>query len=101
MGGQEQPVPLLGMKTNALPRADSADGGQGEGRLQRLGEGGWGGDVSKVEPRTCLSSAFSLHTIQFSSVAQSCLTLCNSMDCSTPGLPVHHQLLEFTQTHVH
>ena len=38
---------------------------------------------------------------QFSSVAQSCPTLCNPMDCSTPGLPVHHQLLEFTQTHVH
>ena len=38
---------------------------------------------------------------QFSSVAQSCLTLCNPMDCSTPGLPVHHQLLEFTQTHAH
>ena len=39
--------------------------------------------------------------IQFSSVAQSCLTLCNAMDCSTLGFPVHHQLLEFTQTHVH
>ena len=38
---------------------------------------------------------------QFSSVAQSCLTLCNPMNCSAPGLPVHHQLLEFTQTHVH
>ena len=38
---------------------------------------------------------------QFSSVAQSCLTLCNRRDCSTPGLPVHHQLPEFTQTHVH
>ena len=38
---------------------------------------------------------------QFSSVTQSCLTLCNTMDCSTPGLPVHHQLPEFTQTHVH
>ena len=37
----------------------------------------------------------------FSSVAQSCLTLCNPMNCSTPGLPVHHQLPEFTQTHVH
>ena len=34
-------------------------------------------------------------------VVQSCPTLCNPMDCSTPGLPVHHQLLEFTQTHVH
>ena len=39
--------------------------------------------------------------IQFSSVAQSRPTLCNPMNCSTPGLPVHHQLPEFTQTHVH
>ena len=39
--------------------------------------------------------------IQFSSVAQSCLILCNPTNHSTPGLPVHHQLLEFTQTHVH
>ena len=39
--------------------------------------------------------------IQFSSVPQSCLTFCDSMDHSTPGLPVHHQLLELTQTHVH
>ena len=37
----------------------------------------------------------------FSSVAQLCPTLCDPMNCSTPGLPVHHQLLEFTQTHVH
>ena len=36
-----------------------------------------------------------------SSVAQSCPTLCNPMNCSMPGLPVHHQLPEFTQTHVH
>ena len=39
--------------------------------------------------------------IQFSSVSQSCLTLCDPMNCSLPGLPVHHPLLEFTQTHVH
>ena len=38
---------------------------------------------------------------QFSSVTQSCLTLCHPMNRSTPGLPVHHQLSEFTQTHVH
>ena len=37
----------------------------------------------------------------FSSVAQSCPTLCDPMNCSTPGLPIHHQLPEFTQTHVH
>ena len=40
-------------------------------------------------------------SVQFSSVAQSCPTLCDPMDCSTPGLPVHHQLPEVTQTHVH
>ena len=39
--------------------------------------------------------------VQFSSVARLCPTLCDPMNCSTPGLPVHHQLLEFTQTHVH
>ena len=38
---------------------------------------------------------------QFSSAAQSCPTLCDTMDCSTPGLPIHHQFPEFTQTHVH
>ena len=38
---------------------------------------------------------------QIRSVAQSCPTLCDPMNCSTPGLPVHHQLPEFTQTHVH
>ena len=42
-----------------------------------------------------------LALIQFSSVAQSCSTLCDPMDCSTPGFPVHHQLPEFAQTHVH
>ena len=41
------------------------------------------------------------HSVQFSSVAQSCPTLCDPMNRSTPGLPVHHQLPEFTQTHVH
>ena len=40
-------------------------------------------------------------SVQFSSVAQSCPTLCDPMNCSTPGLPVHHQLPEFTQTRVH
>ena len=39
--------------------------------------------------------------VQFSSVAQSCLTICNPMNRGTPGLPVHHQLPEFTQTHAH
>ena len=41
---------------------------------------------------------FLISSVQFSSVAQSCPTLCDPMNCSTPGLPVHHQLMEFTQT---
>ena len=40
-------------------------------------------------------------SVQFSSVAQSCPTICNTMNHSTPGLPVHHQFLELTQNHVH
>ena len=41
------------------------------------------------------------YSMRISAVAQSCPTLCNPMDCSTPGFPVHHQLLKLTQTHVH
>ena len=51
--------------------------------------------TGKIFPFHCLSS------VQFSSVAQSCLTHCDPMNCSTPGLPVHHQLPELAQTHVH
>ena len=47
------------------------------------------------------SKLLSLASVQFSSVAQTCLTLFDPMDCSTPDLPVHHKLPEFTQTHVH
>ena len=46
-------------------------------------------------------STFTTSSVQFSSVSQSCPILCDPMNCSTPGLPVHHQLLESTQTHVH
>ena len=48
-----------------------------------------------------LSPASSVTSVQFSSVAQSCPTLWDPMNCSTPGLPVHHQLPEFTQIHVY
>ena len=47
------------------------------------------------------SSMVEIPSAQLSSVTQSCLTLCDPMNCSPPGLPVHHQLPEFTQTHVH
>ena len=55
----------------------------------------------------CVSGFFLLVVLeihsrcQFSSVAQSCLTLCNPMDCSMPGFPVHHQFPELAHTHVH
>ena len=42
-----------------------------------------------------------VYTVQFSSVTQSGLTLCDPMNRSTPGLPIHHQIPVFTQTHVH
>ena len=54
---------------------------------------------------TLVAGSLSIQTLiisyQFSLVTQSCLTLCDPMNRSTPGLPVHHQLPEFTQTHVH
>ena len=55
------------------------------------------GSLPLVPPET----PHALTSVQFSSVTQLCLTPCNSMNRSTPGLPVHHQPLGFTQTHVH
>ena len=52
-------------------------------------------------PPIPLTPASGVHAYHFSSVAQSHPTLCDPVDCSTPGLPVHHQLLELAQTHVH
>ena len=56
-------------------------------------------------PPSFLPSSVHVHMhvcmYQFSSVSQMCPTLCDPMDCSMPGFPVHHQLPEFTQTHVH
>ena len=57
----------------------------------------WGGHSQEMN----LSLQLCIKHVQFSSVTQSCPTLCDPMNRSTPGLPVHHQLLEFTQTHVH
>ena len=57
--------------------------------------------VSHIADRFFTVWAMSKCSVQFSSVTQSCLTLCNPMNHSSPGLPVHHQLPEFTQTHVH
>ena len=72
---------------------------------------GWTGWISlqskglskRVFPSTIVQQHqfFSAQSVQLSSVAQSCPTLCNPMNCSTPGPPVYHQLPEFTQTHAH
>ena len=53
------------------------------------------------EKKYSMSLAKDDSSVPFSSVTQSCPTLCDPMNCSTPGLPVHHQLPKFTQTHVH
>ena len=58
----------------------------------------WQTEGEKVE---AVTGFIFFSSVQFSSVAQSCLTLCDPMSRSTPGLPVHHQLPEFTQTCVH
>ena len=65
---------------------------------------GWGAvspDSSAGPEAQSHRAAVQDEMIQFSSVAQSCPTLFNPMNHSTPGLPVHHQLPEFTQTHIH
>ena len=51
--------------------------------------------------KTKIMASDPISSVQFSSVAQLCQTIVTPMDCSMPGLPVHHQLLELTQTHVH
>ena len=56
--------------------------------------------LSKLQELVMDTDAWSA-AVQFSLVVQSCLTLCDPMDCSTPGFPVHYQLLELAQTHVH
>ena len=55
----------------------------------------------RIEDENSPTDSQNAYSVQFSSVAQSCPTLCNPMNCSTPGLPVHHKLPELTQTHVH
>ena len=50
---------------------------------------------------TSFSHLLNMHSVQFDSVTQSCPILCKPMDCSRPSFPVQHQLLEFTQIHLH
>ena len=96
------PPPTWRSCTSSLATASC---GQHSG--QRLRAGAQGGGSWQGEP-SCSSSPIRLwvaeswlHHFQFSSVSQLCLTLCDLMNHSMSGLPVHHQLLESTQTHVH
>ena len=62
------------------------------GGLQSIGSQSWT-RLKRLNPLAQMD--------QFSSVAQSCVTLCDPVDCSTSGFPVHHQLPELAQTHIH
>ena len=98
MTGNVTASPLKGINTNALcllipsNKDNTVAGRSTENMCHDL--------FFLVEHRLKLWGTVLSHP-QFSSVTQSCLTLCDPMDCSTPGFPVHHQLLELTQTHVH
>ena len=61
----------------------------------------WAEETGGLQPLGSQESDTTKQQASVSSVAQLCATLCNPMSCSTLGLPVHHQLQEFTQTHVH
>ena len=100
-----QGLPLPGRRLNSMAVAEGSAGRAGQ-EMRSLQERGY---TPHSRPGFLTSMLLTLEpdnywffsSVQFNSVAQSCPTLCNPMDCSTPGLPVHHQLLEFTQTHVH
>ena len=105
---------------NLIPRLGRSPGG-GHGNLLQysclenphgqkslVGYTPWGHKESDTMERLSTAQHPYLHmffllfrSVQFSSVAQSCPTPCDPMNHSTPGLPIHHQLPEFTQTHVH
>ena len=68
---------------------------------QEAGKVVWYSQLLKNFPQFVVIHTVNQLSVQFSSVTQSCLTICGPMNCSMPGLLVHHQLLEFTQTHVH
>ena len=76
--------------------------GESQGRGSLMGCHLWGRTESdKTEVTEQQQQQQQTTSVQFNSAAQSCPTLCDPMNRSMPGLPVHHQLLEFTQTHVH
>ena len=78
--------------------------------LSVMWQRGWEGRLGEMDPCTCIAESLPcspaaitmlLIGCQFSSVAQLCVTLCDPMDSSMPGFPLHHQLLPPAQTHIH
>ena len=61
----------------------------------------WATNTTEKNTITCDASYLAIQSVHFSPVTQFCLTLCEPVDCSTPGFPFHHQLLKLAQTHVH
>ena len=90
LGKQHWNIYITVCKTDNQREFDIRHGAPKSGRM------GWGG---RWERRLTMKGTHA--SVQFSPVAQSCPTLCDPLNRSTPGLPVHHQLPEFTQTHVH
>ena len=81
---------------------DSMDVSLSELRELVMDREAWRASIHGIaKSRTQLSSLYRLSSVQYTSVTQSYLTISNPMNRSTPGLPVHHQLPNFTQTHVH
>ena len=77
---------------------------QSRGRRRHAKHTGYGKYEQSKIGHSMFSNRNTFHffaSVQFSSVFQPCPTLCDPMDCSTPGFPVHHQFPEFTPTHVH
>ena len=96
----------------SIPRSGRSPGGKNGNPLEysyqenSMDRGAWKAVIHEVAQNWIQLSEHTLSTdnlfssVQFSSVTHSCPTLCNPLDCSRPGFPVHQQLLEFTQTHV-
>ena len=96
---RDTPVPSLGWE-------DPLENGMASGSSILAWEIPWTEEPGGLQLWGCKRVGHDLMAKQqasfhFSSVTQSCPTLCDPMDCSTPALPVHHQLPEFIQTHVH
>ena len=75
--------------------------GESRGQRSLVGYSPWGRKESDITEQLTLFQYKRSTNVQVISVTKSCLTFCNLMDCSTPGFPVHHQLPELAQTHVH